>query len=68
LYEHKFIYLYPANQMIQSESMVKVADNSGAKTAKVIRILGGSSTKFARIGDKVVVAVRSALPSSQLDK
>ena len=48
--------------MIQNESMVLVADNSGAKTAKVIRVLVGSRGKFARVGDRVVCAVKTAMP------
>ena len=45
--------------MIQQESMVRVADNSGAKRAQVIRVLGGSRRRYAGIGDKVVVAGKS---------
>ena len=45
--------------MIQQESIVKIADNSGAKRALVIRVLGGSKRRYARIGDIVVVAVSS---------
>ena len=48
--------------MIQQESMVKVADNSGAKTALVIRVLGGTRRRYAGLGDIVVVAVKNALP------
>ena len=50
--------------MIQQESMVKVADNSGAKTALVIRVLGGTRRRYAGLGDIVVVAVKNALPAS----
>src|SRR3954463_2063624 len=49
--------------MIQQESMVKVADNSGAKTALVIRVLGGTRRRYAGLGDIVVVAVKNALPN-----
>lgn len=48
--------------MIQAESRVKVADNTGAKTALVIKVLGGSRRRYARVGDVVVVTVKSALP------
>ena len=50
------------NSMIQQESMVKVADNSGAKTALVIRVLGGTRRRYAGLGDTVIVAVKDALP------
>ena len=49
--------------MIQQESVVKVADNSGAKKALVIRVLGGTRRRYAGLGDKVVVAVKDALPN-----
>lgn len=48
--------------MIQQESLVKVADNSGAKMAKVIKVLGGSRKRYARIGEVVVVAIKQAAP------
>ena len=54
--------------MIQQESMVKVADNSGAKTALVIRVLGGSRRRYAGLGDIVVVAVKNALPNGTVKK
>ncbi len=54
--------------MIQQESMVKVADNSGAKRALVIRVLGGSRRRYAGLGDKVVVAVKDALPNGTVKK
>jgi large subunit ribosomal protein L14 len=54
--------------MIQQESMVKIADNSGAKRALVIRVLGGSKRRYARIGDIVVVAVKDALPDGTVKK
>ncbi len=54
--------------MIQQESMVKVADNSGAKRALVIRVLGGSGRRYARIGDRVIVAVKDALPNGTVKK
>jgi len=54
--------------MIQQESMVKVADNSGAKRALVIRVLGGSRRRYARLGDRVIVAVKDALPNGTVKK
>ena len=54
--------------MIQSESMVKVADNSGAKRALVIRVLGGTRRRYAGLGDTVIVAVKDALPNGTVKK
>src|ERR1041384_8824243 len=54
--------------MIQQESMVKVADNSGAKTALVIRVLGGTRRRYAGLGDQVIVAVKDALPNGTVKK
>ncbi|MEJ2218150.1 MAG: 50S ribosomal protein L14 [Gemmatimonadota bacterium] len=54
--------------MIQQESMLKIADNSGAKRAKCIRVLGGSRRRYARVGDIVVVAVKDALPDGTVKK
>jgi len=54
--------------MVQQESKLNVADNSGAKVVKVIRVLGGSGRRYASVGDKVVVSVRNALPSSEVKK
>ena len=54
--------------MIQQESMVKVADNSGAKTAQVIRELGGTRRRYAGLGDVVIVAVKNALPNGTVKK
>lgn len=54
--------------MIQQESMVRIADNSGAKKALVIRVLGGSRRRYARVGDIVVVTVKEALPDGTLKK
>jgi len=54
--------------MIQQESMVKVADNSGAKTALVIRVLGGTGRRYAGLGDTVIVAVKNALPNGTVKK
>ena len=54
--------------MIQQESVVKVADNSGAKRALVIRVLGGTRRRYARLGDTVIVAVKDALPNGTVKK
>jgi large subunit ribosomal protein L14 len=54
--------------MIQQESVVRIADNSGAKRALVIRVLGGSKRRYARIGDIVIVAVKDALPDGTVKK
>jgi large subunit ribosomal protein L14 len=54
--------------MIQQETVVKIADNSGAKRALVIRVLGGSKRRYAGIGDIVVVAVKDALPDGTVKK
>ena len=54
--------------MIQMESMLKVADNSGAKMVKCIKVLGGSKRRYASIGDIIVVAVRECIPNSPIKK
>ena len=54
--------------MIQQESRCAVADNSGAKEVLCIRVLGGTGRRYASIGDKVVVTVKSALPTSEVKK
>ena len=54
--------------MIQQESYLKVADNTGAKEIKTIRVLGGSSRKFGNIGDVVVASVRKAQPGGTVKK
>ena len=54
--------------MVQQESKLNVADNSGAKVVKVIRVLGGSGRRYASVGDTVVVSVRNALPASEMKK
>ncbi|MFN2397396.1 MAG: 50S ribosomal protein L14 [Gemmatimonadaceae bacterium] len=54
--------------MIQQESIVKVADNSGAKRALVIRVLGGTRRRYAGLGDTVIVAVKDALPNGTVKK
>jgi large subunit ribosomal protein L14 len=54
--------------MVQQESRLAVADNSGAKEVLVIRVLGGTGRRYASIGDKIVVTVKSALSSSSMKK
>ncbi len=54
--------------MIQQESRLGVADNSGAKEVLCIRVLGGTGKKYASVGDKIVVSVKSAMSSSNLKK
>ncbi|MDL2227979.1 50S ribosomal protein L14 [Bacteroidales bacterium OttesenSCG-928-K03] len=54
--------------MIQQESRLAVADNSGAKEVLCIRVLGGTKRKYASIGDTIVVTVKSALPSGTVKK
>ena len=54
--------------MIQEESYLKVADNTGAKQIKTIRVLGGSKRTFGNIGDVVVASVRKAAPGGQVKK
>ncbi|MEZ4890186.1 MAG: 50S ribosomal protein L14 [Crocinitomicaceae bacterium] len=54
--------------MIQSESRLTVADNSGAKEVLCIRVLGGTRRRYASVGDKIVVAVKSAAPSGAVKK
>ena len=54
--------------MIQQESVVKVADNSGAERALVIRVLGGTRRRYAGLGDRVIVAVKDALPNGAVKK
>ncbi len=54
--------------MIQQESRLKVADNSGAKEVLCIRVLGGSGRRYARIGDTIVVSVKSAIPGGGVKK
>ncbi len=54
--------------MIQQETKLKVADNSGAKEVLCIRVLGGSGRRYARIGDTIVVSVKSAIPGGNVKK
>jgi large subunit ribosomal protein L14 len=54
--------------MIQQESRLGVADNSGAKEVLCIRVLGGTGRRYASIGDKIVVSIKSAVPSGEVKK
>lgn len=54
--------------MIQQESRLRVADNSGAKEVLCIRVLGGTKRRYASIGDKIVVSVKEAMPSGNVKK
>ncbi len=54
--------------MIQQESRLKVADNSGAKEVLCIKVLGGSKKRYASIGDTIVVSVKHAMPSGNMKK
>ena len=54
--------------MIQQESKLAVADNSGAKVVQCIRVLGGTGKRYAGVGDQIVVTVKSALPGGEMKK
>lgn len=54
--------------MIQQESRLKVADNSGAKEVYCIRVLGGTGRRYASIGDKIVISVKDAMASGNVKK
>ena len=54
--------------MLQTESRLKVADNTGAKEVLVIRVLGGTRKRYASIGDKIVVAIKDATPNGSVKK
>lgn len=54
--------------MVQQESRLAVADNSGAKEVLCIRVLGGTKKRYASVGDKIVVAIKSAIPSGNVKK
>ena len=54
--------------MIQQESMLKVADNSGAKTILCIRVLGGTRRRYARVGDTIVASVKTANPTGSVKR
>ena len=54
--------------MIQMQSYLKVADNTGAKELMCIRVLGGTGRRYATVGDRVIVSVKSALPNGRVKK
>lgn len=54
--------------MVQQESRLRVADNTGAKQVLVIRVLGGTKRRYASVGDKVVVSVKEATPNGNVKK
>lgn len=54
--------------MLQQESIIKVADNTGAKEVLIIRVLGGSKRRYAAIGDSIIVTVKHAISSSSIKK
>lgn len=54
--------------MIQVESMLEVADNSGAKKVQCIKVLGGSKRRYASVGDVIIVAIKSAIPRGKVKK
>ncbi len=54
--------------MIQQETRLSVADNSGAKSVLCIRVLGGTKRRYASVGDKIIVAIKDAIPSGSVKK
>ncbi len=54
--------------MIQTETQLNVADNSGAKIVECVKVLGGTRRRYASIGDEIIVAVQKALPNSQVQE
>jgi large subunit ribosomal protein L14 len=54
--------------MIQAESRLKIADNSGARQVLCIKVLGGSKRRYARVGDTIVATVKEAIPNGQIKK
>lgn len=54
--------------MIQTETRLRVADNSGAKSVACIKVLGGSKRRYATVGDIIIVAVKEAMPNSKVKK
>ena len=55
-------------EMIQTETKLQVADNSGAKKLYCIRVLGGSRRRYARIGDTIIVSIKEAIPNAKVKK
>jgi len=68
LLEHPIRHPQSEIDMIQQESRLNVADNSGAKEVLCIRVLGGSGRRYARVGDKIVVTVKTAIPGGNVKK
>jgi large subunit ribosomal protein L14 len=60
--------LVPEEDMIQAETRLKVADNSGARQVLCIKVLGGSKRRYARVGDVIVVTVKEAIPNGTVKK
>jgi large subunit ribosomal protein L14 len=60
--------LVPEEDMIQAETRLKVADNSGARQVLCIKVLGGSKRRYARVGDVIVVTVKEAIPNGAIKK
>ena len=60
--------LVPEEDMIQAETRLKVADNSGARQVLCIKVLGGSKRRYARVGDVIVVTVKEAIPNGAVKK
>lgn len=56
------------DEMIQTETILNVADNSGAKKVLCIRVLGGTRKRYARVGDVIVVTVKEAMPNAKVKK
>jgi len=56
------------SKMIQTETVMTVADNSGARKAMCIKVLGGSHRRYATVGDKIVVAIKEAIPRGKVQK
>ena len=54
--------------MIQQESILRIADNTGAKSALCIRVLGGSKRRYAQVGDVIVATVKQAIPNAAVKK
>ena len=54
--------------MIQSESTLQVADNSGARRVLVVKVLGGTNRRYASVGDVIIVSIKEALPNSRVKK
>jgi len=54
--------------MVQQETIVEIADNSGAKSGLVIRVLGGTGRRYASVGDMVVLAIKSSIPGGNVKK